>query len=228
MPWIFVFRDPVEVMVSNLKSLAQGPCVRIPRQEAVKMKNAEKAAQAANVARQGEGLEAGEREGEDAPRRALRHSEWLRGEHPRGRRSLRPARDLDEGYRGRSSQRWSASDAEAQDWMGAFDEGDDSSYDSHGGEWSWEGEVGDGAPSRSALPGPGLNETEGVMAGGGGVWVLGEASQRRGLLGGAGRGRGMNKPGLTKEMCKECADWLQVSGVVEVLKSGLSRPCRPS
>ncbi|CAM9345981.1 unnamed protein product [Scytosiphon promiscuus] len=32
-PWIFVFRDPVEVMVSNLKSLAGAPCVRIPRQE---------------------------------------------------------------------------------------------------------------------------------------------------------------------------------------------------
>ncbi|CAN0121879.1 unnamed protein product, partial [Pylaiella littoralis] len=32
-PWIFVFRDPVEVMVSNLKSFAAAPCVRIPRQE---------------------------------------------------------------------------------------------------------------------------------------------------------------------------------------------------
>ncbi|CAN0557492.1 unnamed protein product, partial [Laminaria digitata] len=27
-PWVFVFRDPVEVMVSNLKSLAGAPCVR--------------------------------------------------------------------------------------------------------------------------------------------------------------------------------------------------------
>eukprot|EP00752_Nemacystus_decipiens_P013496 g11955.t1 len=32
-PWVFVFRDPVEVMVSNLKSFAGAPCVRIPRQE---------------------------------------------------------------------------------------------------------------------------------------------------------------------------------------------------
>ncbi|CAM9958835.1 unnamed protein product, partial [Ectocarpus sp. 8 AP-2014] len=32
-PWVFVFRDPVEVMVSNLKSYAGAPCVRIPRQE---------------------------------------------------------------------------------------------------------------------------------------------------------------------------------------------------
>lgn len=31
-PWVFVFRDPVEVMVSNLKSFAGAPCVRIPRQ----------------------------------------------------------------------------------------------------------------------------------------------------------------------------------------------------
>lgn len=30
---MFVFRDPVEVMVSNLKSLSAAPCVRIPRQE---------------------------------------------------------------------------------------------------------------------------------------------------------------------------------------------------
>lgn len=30
---MFVFRDPVEVMVSNLKSYAGAPCVRIPRQE---------------------------------------------------------------------------------------------------------------------------------------------------------------------------------------------------
>lgn len=32
-PWVFVFRDPVEVMVSNLKSYSGAPCVRIPRQE---------------------------------------------------------------------------------------------------------------------------------------------------------------------------------------------------
>ena len=32
-PWVFVFRDPVEVMVSNLKSFVGAPCVRIPRQE---------------------------------------------------------------------------------------------------------------------------------------------------------------------------------------------------
>lgn len=38
MPWIFVFRDPVEVMVSNLKSLAGAPCVRIPRQEKLRKK----------------------------------------------------------------------------------------------------------------------------------------------------------------------------------------------
>lgn len=35
-PWVFVFRDPVEVMVSNLKNLDAGPCVRIPRQEVIK------------------------------------------------------------------------------------------------------------------------------------------------------------------------------------------------
>eukprot|EP00903_Cladosiphon_okamuranus_P016016 g14788.t1 len=36
-PWVFVFRDPVEVMVSNLKSLAGAPCVRIPRQEKARL-----------------------------------------------------------------------------------------------------------------------------------------------------------------------------------------------
>lgn len=36
-PWVFVFRDPVEVMVSNLKSFASAPCVRIPRQEKARL-----------------------------------------------------------------------------------------------------------------------------------------------------------------------------------------------
>lgn len=41
-PWVFVFRDPVEVMVSNLKSYAGAPCVRIPRQDRLRKQASKK------------------------------------------------------------------------------------------------------------------------------------------------------------------------------------------
>ncbi len=57
-PWVFVFRDPVEVMVSNLKAFSGAPCVRIPRQEKARLAD-KQAKLAAGGGERGGGREGG-------------------------------------------------------------------------------------------------------------------------------------------------------------------------
>lgn len=186
-PWVFVFRDPVEVMVSNLKSFTGAPCVRIPRQE--KMRKAGKG-------------------GPKSPPVKNRRPGVTRGKFPGNRRGLQGGRGGAEMGVGVVGYQDAVSSPDMD--INALSRGGEGGQGGvSGGAGGSRGEVFEESVSWNGFTDGGFDSFgvpfSGMVLGGDGEGEWGGGDGRRSL-----KPIGASKFKLSANMTTECADWLKV------------------
>lgn len=211
-PWVFVFRDPVEVMVSNLKSFGGAPCVRIPRQEKLRKDGKLKANGALPKGSDKFGGGRGK-----VPRGTSLQKPFVGpGPHRRGQgRRLAQAGAEVVGVHasaGRGEGTGGGWDGEG-DWDGdvfGSVSWNGVGYGNASTDWGLHHELASPDSSRSRGSPGGVSVSTALRGGGGGALDASDVDGRR--LVGKKAGVSMT---LTPDMTMECADWLQVNfGVV--------------